>query len=303
MRYKKDISIIMPCYNAQKYIHESIKSVLNQSFSDFEFIIVNDGSIDYTKEIALSYNDKRIIYHERKINSGNYFARNLGLSISNGKYICMIDADDVCSINRLEKQFDIMQRKKWIDCLGSQSEVIDELGDTIGSIGRPLTSESIKISLLKNNCMTQSTLMFRKSSLDKYGLFYDEKYRYSGDYDLMVKLSRWGKLQNLQENLIKYRMHLNQISQTKRKEQISLANGVRLSQLDYIGMSCSQNEKKLFLKWMNGLPVTKEELVLLESLFNKLLVANHQKKFYNQNYLYRFLNRELHLILYQGKFY
>ena len=98
----------MPAYNAEKYIGESIKSILNQTFIDFEFIIINDGSRDRTKEIILSYSNDRIVYLENEINSGIVVTLNKGLEYATGEYIARMDADDIAVAERLEKQIEFM---------------------------------------------------------------------------------------------------------------------------------------------------------------------------------------------------
>lgn len=99
-----EISVIMPCYNVEKYINEGIESVLNQTFTDFELIIIDDGSTDQTWSICNNYKDSRIKLHKLKTNKGNYFARNLGLMYSKGNFIAMLDADDSSHPKRLEIQ-------------------------------------------------------------------------------------------------------------------------------------------------------------------------------------------------------
>ena len=106
------ISVVMPAYNAEKYIGESIDSILNQTYGDFEFIIINDGSRDSTKEIILSYSDNRIVYLENEINSGIVVTLNKGLKYATGEYIARMDADDIAVAERLEKQIEFMEKNK-----------------------------------------------------------------------------------------------------------------------------------------------------------------------------------------------
>lgn len=106
------ISVVMPAYNAEKYIGKSIDSILNQTYGDFEFIIINDGSKDSTKEIILSYSDNRIVYLENEINSGIVVTLNKGLEYATGEYIARMDADDIAVAERLEKQIEFMEKIK-----------------------------------------------------------------------------------------------------------------------------------------------------------------------------------------------
>ena len=119
------VSIIMPAYNAQKYIKESIDSVLNQSFGNFELIVVNDGSIDKTEEIVKSYNDERIVLISQK-NGGVSSARNRALEIAKGKYITFLDADDIFPKESLQKRYDYLEENPDVDLVDGIVKVKDE---------------------------------------------------------------------------------------------------------------------------------------------------------------------------------
>ena len=113
------ISVVMPAYNAEKYIGEAIESILNQTFKDFEFIIINDGSVDHTKEIIREYNDPRIVLLENDKNRGIVLSLNKGLDAATGKYIARMDADDIALKNRFERQVEYLDEHKDIGVLGT----------------------------------------------------------------------------------------------------------------------------------------------------------------------------------------
>ena len=116
------ISIVMPVYNCENYLHEAIKSILEQTYTDFEFIIINDGSEDNSEDIILSYADPRIIYIKNDKNMKIVKTLNKGISLSRGKYIARMDADDICYRDRLEKQLSFMEKHKDIDLCGSYAQ-------------------------------------------------------------------------------------------------------------------------------------------------------------------------------------
>ena len=113
------ISVVMPVYNSDCYLHKSIDSILDQTFVDFEFIIINDGSDDNSENIILSYKDERIIYLKNEYNVGNYLARNIGLKMAKGKYVAIMDADDIAFPNRLARQFMYLEEHKDVKAVGS----------------------------------------------------------------------------------------------------------------------------------------------------------------------------------------
>ena len=109
----------MPVYNGEKYLSEAIQSILDQTYTDFEFIIVNDGSSDQSVNIIKEFNDKRIILLQNDTNKGNYPCRNLGMQTARGKYICVMDADDISEPGRLQTQFQYMERNHDTGICGS----------------------------------------------------------------------------------------------------------------------------------------------------------------------------------------
>src|SRR5690625_6791695 len=121
------ISVIMPAYNEERYIAESIQSILNQTFQDFELIIVDDGSTDKTFEIASSFNDPRVKLYKQQ-NSGPAAARNKALSLAKGKYIALQDADDRSKPERLEKQYDFLENNLDYIAVGTDADYIDKDG-------------------------------------------------------------------------------------------------------------------------------------------------------------------------------
>lgn len=148
------VSVVMPAYNAEKYIGESIKSILNQTFIDFEFIIINDGSRDRTKEIILSYSNDRIVYLENEINSGIVVTLNKGLEYATGEYIARMDADDIAVAERLEKQIEFMEENKDVGVLGTG---ICIFGEDVQEQARVFTTnpEQLKAELIFNSCIAR----------------------------------------------------------------------------------------------------------------------------------------------------
>jgi glycosyltransferase involved in cell wall biosynthesis len=200
-----EISVLMTVYNEQRFLAETIKSILNQTFKDFELIIVNDGSTDNTKKIIQEYmkKDKRIIYLENKINKGfnNWHnILNLGLAKAKAKYIARIDADDLCHPNRLKKQYDYLERNKNLFLIGTSADVIDYRGKKIDEmIKKHWPSKIIKYRLSVSNPFIHSSIFFRNEGF---------KYPSQNEHAFYLNLSRNGKkLRNIREKLIAYRIN------------------------------------------------------------------------------------------------
>lgn len=291
----------MLCYNYGLFLSQSIESILQQSFKDFEFIIIDDGSIDNSVEIIRGYSDPRVVLIQLKKNRGNYKARNIGISKAKGKYICVMDADDVANHNRFKIQYDYMQKYPYIGCIGSQSMIIDSSGTKIGQINRPLSYSVLKTYLLKDNFMTHPTLMIRRNLLSKHNIFYNEALPYTADYDFVVRLAQISRVKNLPERLINYRIHNEQISTIKRNKQSQIADIIPLKQLNVFNVKLNNYDRMLYLRLMKEEPLRESELFFVMNILNKLLDKNHSLKFFSERNLFLFFKKILNTAEYNSK--
>ena len=211
------ISVLLCTYNDEKYIYKAVKSILDQTFEDFEFIIINDGSTDKTLDILKQFDDKRLILID-KPNTGLTDSLNLGVSIAKSNWIARMDGDDISIKTRFEEQI------KYIDdnvaVIGTQCKFIDEEGNQIATVSLPLThNEILKKGTSFRTMFIHPSVLINKELLLKSG-GYDDYINSAEDLDLWLKLSHYGKLVNLDSVLLEYRMHQNKISITKRKDQL-----------------------------------------------------------------------------------
>lgn len=216
------VSVVMPVYNVAKYINESVTSILNQSFYDFEFIIIDDASTDDTWNILQSYRDERIVLLRNERNKGNYPSRNRGLKQARGEYIAVMDGDDIASPNRLEKQYSYMQAHKHLIALGGNFRLSTQKQDR----KIPLEHEEISFALLKDFSLLHPSFMIKTEVLKRID-GYKEEYKYASDYDLLCRLSLYGEIENLPYVLMLYRRHEDQISSSKKEEQAQYAYTIR----------------------------------------------------------------------------
>lgn len=208
------ISVVMPAYNAEKYIAESIESILNQTFKNFELIILNDNSSDKTKDIVLSYaqNDNRIVYVEKQSNHGPATLRNEGISLAKGSFFALNDADDLSESTRFEKQIAVFNNHPNVAVCGSW---ILNFGDNMDSyvFEAPQNPIDIKLLFLSYDCLANSSAMFRKSCVED--LEYQKEYVPAEDYKLWSEVIVKQDFFIIQEALVHYRQHENNISKTK----------------------------------------------------------------------------------------
>ena len=214
---KFEVSIVMSIFGYEKYVEESIESILGQTFRNIELIIIDDNcNYDLYKKIR-RFNDKRIIYIRNKDNIGLTESLIKGINIARGKYIARQDAGNVSWINRIEKQYDYLENAKDCYLIGSSFILIDEDGREICKIFANTDPDFIKKKLPENNCINHSTIMFRNTGGDTYR----SKFRYSQDYDFYLNLlSRGIRLGNITDILLKERFMPDSITYAKRNQQI-----------------------------------------------------------------------------------
>ena len=265
------VTVLMPVYNCELYIKEAINSILNQTFTDYELIIIDDCSTDSTAEIIKDYSDSRIIFFEKDTNSGYTNSLNYGLSVAKGEYIARMDGDDISLPTRLEKQFHFLNSNPDIILCGTSYSIIQQRG----VFYMPQTYEEIKINLLLANCLVHPSVMFRKDVFLQHNLLYDLQMEPAEDYDLWVKLAAIGKLHNLQECLLLYRVHNAQVSAIRSKKQKEAANQVRLKALQPLNTVLSSAEKVVYLKAVESTENLKyDEFTILLDLKIKLIASN-----------------------------
>lgn len=213
------ISVVMSVYNAEKYLKEAIDSILNQTYQDFEFIIINDCSTDSSYAILKDYEKRykcvRLINNE--VNLGLTKNLNKALALAEGEYIARMDADDISDLNRFQRQIDFFKSNATIDILGTYCHDINEHGNTIRTRTVPVSHCDIVKMLPKFSPMSHPTVMFKRSSLEKIG-FYNPKFRTSQDLEMWYRASAAGlKFHNIPEFLLKYRVDSNFLARKKFK--------------------------------------------------------------------------------------
>jgi len=197
------VSIVMSVYNAGKYLNEAIESMLNQTFADFEFIIVNDGSTDTSLQIIESYKDERIVLINQK-NTGLAKALNNGIDKSKSNFIARMDADDISLPDRLQKQYDFLINNPEYIAVGSNAIIIDVDGNYVFSSSRPISDEDVRQKLPKTPFYHPS-VMFKKNVFAKAGKYCESMVK-AQDTVLFNRMAEFGKFYNLKEPFIKYRI-------------------------------------------------------------------------------------------------
>jgi Glycosyl transferase family 2 len=270
------ISVVMSVFNGQVFLAEAVESILGQTFHDFEFVIIDDGSTDRTAEILTNYarQDERIRVHRHE-NKGRATSLNIGIGVARGKYIARMDADDIALRTRLEEQIRFMEEHPDVGLLGGAFELISDDGSRlINTISFPTEDSDIKSALLIDNPICHPTVIMRKAVFEVSG-GYRKALVDADDYDLWLRISERSRLANLSTCILQYRIHPNQVSIKGIRHQkecvlaaraaaslrsqglldpLSQVEEVRLELLERLGVSKTTIEEHVlggYLHWIN----------------------------------------------------
>lgn len=245
-----NVSIVMTVYNAERYIVEAIRSILDQTMSDFEFIIVNDGSTDRTKEIIATFDDPRIQFYSLD-HIGRARALNYAVGKAQSPYIAFMDADDISVQERIEKQYHYLQQNPEIGLVSGWFALIDSSGMEMNILRKlPAVHEEIEYEMTSHCSMCFPAAMMRRTLIIRVDGF-NEQLNSAIDYDLFIRILPLSKISNLQELLFYHRIHHSRITSRQHSEQLANTFNIAKSYLERLIMqSTSQYEKnKLFIRF------------------------------------------------------
>ena len=269
------VSILLPIYNCEKYINESINSLLAQTYTDFELIIINDGSDDSTMELVKQFSDNRIIIINNKNNFGISDALNKGLKISKGKFIARADGDDYSYPHRLECQLEYFKTKK-VDLVCSKhiNHNIDT-NELVEHIYRPFDPQDTKSHMFFFD-ITHGTVMFKKSIIKNFTQVY--KKRPAEDYDLFVRMAKQYRFYCIPKNLVKVKIRHDSLC----GEGSSLINedidDIRLNQLHDLNILPSLTEIDIHRCLMNRnyKNLSSFNLICIYNWISKIVTTNNK---------------------------
>ncbi|OGM89308.1 hypothetical protein A2108_00695 [Candidatus Wolfebacteria bacterium GWA1_42_9] len=198
------LSVVMSVYNGERFLREALESILSQTFADFEFIIINDGSKDGSLGIIKKHPDPRMKVISRE-NRGLIYSLNEGIGSAQGEYIARMDADDISLPNRLEEQVRFLDDHPDVWLCGSWAELIDEKGEKQGELKTPIGVRNVKKSFFWHNPFIHPSVIFRKKAVRELG-GYNPKFRHVEDYELWSRLMKRHPADNLPLFLIQYRI-------------------------------------------------------------------------------------------------
>lgn len=287
------VSIVMSVYNGEKYLKEAIESILNQTYTNFEFIIINDGSSDRSLQKIKNYQkkDKRILLINNHENKGLIYSLNKGFKVSKGKYIARMDADDISEKTRIWEQVNFLEKNKEISLCSTYIKMFKSNFKFFSKkFKTEIDSENIKVKLLFKNYIAHPTIMIRKKIVESYKLRYNLDDRGMEDYAMWLYLSKVEKIATIPKYLLKYRFLGTSIS-SKALQEIDehkkrLKNiFIRELKKKYADLTEKDIEIHTEIALNNNLKVFYYSVTEKEEYLKKLLRIIEKDKSYNSNLL------------------
>ena len=294
------VSVFMPVYNAGIDLIEAVQSILDQTFTDFEFVIVNDGSTDNSIELLQQFNDKRIRIINNDGNKGLIASLNIGLELCKGEYIVRMDQDDISLPTRIEKQVEFMDQHPEYGLIGSWFQ---DFGDNIESKLVCYSSDDtqIRIRHLYQTHISHPTALLRNSVIKEHNLKFDPAFVHGEDYEFWVRMSSYCKLSNIPELLVLKRDHIHNITNKYAQTMQDTCAKVKLKQFHQMGLELHIDEVNLYSKFADGdWAFNLEEMDTLTQLLEKIKRANELSGFLIPNKYNNYLAAKLFHLCYNN---
>lgn len=290
------VTVLMTVYNGGEYLKESIRSVLSQTFKDFEFLIINDCSTDNSVEIIESFNDERIIIHHNEKNMGQTMSLNVGLKLAGGKYIARMDADDIALPIWLEKLVSFAESHREYVAVSAAAAVMNETGKFKKVLRTPTTFEGVIFHIFFGNAINHVGSLFNKEIVLKNG-GYNEEFKVAQDYELWSSLIRdTHRFINIPDVLVAVRVHESSLGyiEEKKKGLAEVAKTIyyNITALTNLKISCEDAVKlRIFYRFPEQL--TMEEFSYAHSLYEEIFYNLKDEFKINKNLLRRKLKRQM----------
>jgi len=272
------ISVILPVYNAEKYISKAIDSILAQTYQNFELIVIDDGSTDNSLNIIKKYETDSKVKIINQENKGLIFTLNKGIALAKGLYIARMDADDISHPERFEKQLRLFKENL---NLGVCSTSTENFGAESGVVIRTPKNDFLKAELLFLPPFAHPATMIKRAVLIENNIYYREEFKHCEDFDLWSQLAPYCQFSNVTEVMLKYRVHPEQV--TNSYPEVVLNAHFRICQRNLLALGVTLN-KRDFLAFI-GKEKHCDNIKKIITIYKEIIAANKQNKFYEDSTL------------------
>lgn len=277
------ITVLMPVYNGERYLREAIDSILGQTFRDFEFLIINDGSTDGTEAIIQSFHDSRIRYIKNESNLKLIATLNKGLVLAKGEFIARMDADDIAVSTRLEKQLAFMKENESVGICGSWFE---SFGSGNSVVKYPVSDDGIRYMALYQCPFCHPSVMLRTEVIRKHRLEFSHDYPHAEDYEFWLRAGRFTEMHNIAEVLIRYRQHAESVSVKESNIQLDKSITIRKLFFQEIGAQASDEEIDLFRRMnYHANDLKRPDIEVLGRLICSISTSNRSASYISPDWL------------------
>ncbi|HEV7333480.1 MAG TPA: glycosyltransferase [Flavisolibacter sp.] len=287
------VTVLLPTYNCEAYVQKSIQSILDQTFTNFELLVIDDASTDRTIQVIQEFTDPRIRLIRKQKNTGYTDSLNYGIGIAQGDYIARMDADDISIATRLERQVQFLTSNKDVVLCGCWYQEIP----TNHVAKLPVSHEDILVAMLTNNSISHPSVMYRKEFFIRHQLTYNRDFESAEDYELWTRVIALGKIHNLPEVLLHYRLHEQQVSAQRNAFQAQRAALCRKRMLLYLTELPAAEEEILEMilsgTRMRNVPELHQAIAVLD----QLAVINSSKAFYKKDAFLAFIEQEKKIVI------
>jgi glycosyltransferase involved in cell wall biosynthesis len=268
------VSVIMPVHNAGPYLQNAVESILSQTFQDFEFMIIDDGSTDGSQDVIRSLSDGRIKFVQNNRNCGVAATLNKGLDMALGDYVARMDADDVSRPDRLQSQLLLMEKKSNLGICGAWVKTCNSQGK--GHVIRPPSdSETLRSFIIFNNPVIHPVVMMRRSMLEKYKLRYDQSCLAAQDYEFWARCLHYFDFENIKRVLLTYRVNESGMTHRNFNHSNNIAINIQKIELLRLGIKAEKEELELHRAVGNSTGVgSLEGVVKAREWLERLLFCN-----------------------------
>jgi glycosyltransferase involved in cell wall biosynthesis len=273
------VTVLLPAYNAEAWIREAVDSIIHQSLSDFELLVVEDGSTDRTGQILGQYTDARIRLIRHETNRGLIASLNEGLELARGSFVARMDADDLAHPKRLERQVAFMKSNPEVGICGTWFVITGEGAPK--RVRPPTSNDDMAAMLFFRSPFGHPTVMMSRTFLQDAGLRYNAEARHAEDFDFWVRARSKTRFANLAQYLLQYRAHPAQVSLQHEGRQVDAAGRIRLQQLALLIPAASEDEKRLHLRTCDSFVFqTRSQLMEARSWLDRLQAANRMHRIF-----------------------
>jgi hypothetical protein len=234
------VTVLMPVHNGASFLREALDSILQQTFADFELLVINDGSTDETSSLLQRCGDERLAVVENESNLGVIASLNRGLALARGEYVARMDADDIALPSRLEKQFQLLRLSPRTGLCGTWFRIFGDGRSTI--VHPPVRADDMAARLFYESPLGHPTVMFRRALFEKHGLRYSPEYPHAEDYELWTRVAEITELANVPQVLLHYRSHGAQVTSVEKPMQQETVRKILLRQLHKLHPAASTAE-------------------------------------------------------------